>query len=63
MEATLANWSEQQLLGVPEGAPIFLAERITYTDDDVVIEYGKSSYRGDRYRYDVKLIGDQLDGP
>jgi len=61
MEATLSNWDEQQLLGVPEGAPILLSERTTYTDHDVVIEYGKSSYRGDRYRYDIKLIGEHVD--
>lgn len=62
LEAALANQEEQRLLGIPEGAPILLSERTTYTDGDVIIEYGKSSYRGDRYGYDVKLIGDQVNG-
>ncbi|HLF28899.1 MAG TPA: GntR family transcriptional regulator [Anaerolineae bacterium] len=60
MEAALANWQEQQLLLIPEGAPILLSERTLYTDGDVVLEYGKSSYRGDRYRYEIDLIGDRL---
>lgn len=58
LEATLANWHEQQLLGIPEGTPILLGERTLYTDDDVVLEYSKSSFRGDRYRYNIQLIGD-----
>jgi GntR family transcriptional regulator len=61
MEATLANWHEHELLLIPEGAPILLSERTVYTDDNAVIEYGKSSFRGDRYKYDVQLIGDQSD--
>ncbi len=63
LEAALANRDEQRLLGIPEGTPILLSERTTYTDGAVIIEYGKSSYRGDCYRYDVKLIGDPLNEP
>ena len=58
LEATLANWHEQQLLGIPDGAPILLGERTLYTDDDAILEYSKTSFRGDRYRYDIQLIGD-----
>ncbi len=58
LEAAPANWHEQQLLAIPEGAPILLGERTLYTDDDVILEYSKSSFRGDRYRYDIQLIGD-----
>jgi GntR family transcriptional regulator len=61
MEATLSNWEEQRLLGLPDGAPILLAERTTYTVNDVIIEYSKASYRADRYRYEIQLIGDQPD--
>jgi GntR family transcriptional regulator len=59
MEATLANWHEQQLLEIPEGVPILLGERTVYTDDDTIVEYSKASYRGDRYRYEVEIMGDQ----
>ena len=58
MEAVPSNWREQQLLHIPEGAPVFLAERIVLTEAERVIEYSKSSFRGDRYRYEVQLIGD-----
>lgn len=33
----------------------FLTERITYTDDDLPIEYVKSYYRGDHMRFSVEL--------
>ncbi|MGH8629661.1 MAG: GntR family transcriptional regulator [Burkholderiales bacterium] len=58
LEAALANWHEQQLLGIPEGTPILVGERTLYTDNDVILEYSKSSFRGDRYRYDIQLVGD-----
>jgi GntR family transcriptional regulator len=58
MEAVPSNWREQQLLHIPEGAPVFLAERVVLTDTERVIEYSKASFRGDRYRYEVQLIGD-----
>lgn len=61
LEATLSNWEEQRLFGIPDGSPILLGERTTYTDNDVIIEYSKASYRGDRYRYELQLIGDQPD--
>ena len=61
MEATLSNWNEQQLLQLPEGAPILLGERTVYTDGDTIVEYSKASYRGDRYRYEIQLIGEQPD--
>lgn len=61
LEATLSNWREQQLLLVPEGAPILLGERTLYLDGDVIIEYSKASYRADRYRYDIELVGDYSD--
>lgn len=61
MEAVPSNWREQQLLEMPAGAPVFLSERTVRTDGDVIIEYSKGSYRGDRYRYEVRLLGDQQD--
>ena len=61
MEATLSNWDEQQLLQLAEGAPILLGERTVYTDNDVVVEFGKASYRADRYRYEVTLLGEPPD--
>jgi GntR family transcriptional regulator len=56
LEATLATEEESELLTVPAGSPALLIERITYTDRDEPIEYVKSLYRGDRYRFSAMLF-------
>jgi GntR family transcriptional regulator len=58
VEAALCNWDEQRLFGISEGAPVLIGERTVFTDDDIVIEYSKSSHRADQYRYEIQLIGD-----
>jgi GntR family transcriptional regulator len=51
LEATGANDYEARLLGVPIGSPIVLVRGVTYLADDRPIEYFKSIYRGDRYKF------------
>ena len=38
------------------GSPALLIERTTYTEEDRPIEYVKSLYRGDRYRFSAMLF-------
>jgi len=55
VEATLASAHEARLLGVKKGSPLLLHERITYSLDRRPIEFVKTLYRADRYKYLVYL--------
>ena len=44
---------ESQLLEVTPGSPLLLVESITYSVDDVPVEYSRMVSRGDRYKYTV----------
>lgn len=55
LEATLASYREAELLQVNKGAPMLLLERITLDEKQTVIEFVKSLYRGDRYKFSVQL--------
>ena len=56
LEATVVRETESELLTVPVGSPALLIERTTYTEGDRPIEYVKSLYRGDRYRFTAMLF-------
>ena len=51
MEASLAHSSELELLRLSAPAAILRIERLTFTDQDVLVEYVTSAYRGDRYKF------------
>lgn len=55
LEATTADRYLADLLEVNEGAPLLLIERTSFTPGGQPIEYVRSYYRGDRYRYHVRL--------
>ncbi|MFZ4451392.1 GntR family transcriptional regulator [Salibacterium aidingense] len=54
-EASLANTEEAGRLDINEGDPILLIQRITYLEDGTPLEYVKSAYRGDRYKFTIKM--------
>ncbi len=56
LEATVVWETESELLTVPVGYPALLIERTTYTEGGRPIEYVKSLYRGDRYRFTAMLF-------
>jgi GntR family transcriptional regulator len=56
LEATVVWETESELLTVPAGYPALLIERTTYTEGGTPIEYVKSLYRGDRYRFTATLF-------
>jgi GntR family transcriptional regulator len=56
LEATVVRETESELLTVPVGSPALLIERTTYTEGDRPVEYVKSLYRGDRYRFTATLF-------
>jgi len=56
LEATVVRQTESELLTVPAGSPVLLIDRTTCTNGGRPIEYVKSLYRGDRYRFTVMLL-------
>lgn len=55
LEAVAANAYEAEILHVREGAPLLMLERVSRDDQDQPVEYVKSLYRGDRYRFTTEL--------
>jgi GntR family transcriptional regulator len=50
IEPTVTNEDESEALGVPLHSPAFLFERVTHAENNEVVEFVHSIYRGDRYR-------------
>lgn len=55
LEVTLASAEEAMLLEIPEGSPLLLNERTLYSQNRQAVEYVKILYRGDRYKYTLRL--------
>jgi GntR family transcriptional regulator len=51
LEATVANDYERDLFGIEPGTPMILLEGITSTDQNRPVEYFKTIYRGDRFKF------------
>lgn len=56
LEAVPANAYEAEMLHVREGTPLLLLERISRDSQERPIEFVRSLYRGDRYRFTTELI-------
>jgi len=55
LEVTLASAEEAALLEIPEGSPLLLNERTLWSQNRKAVEFVKILYRGDRYKYTVRL--------
>ena len=55
IEPTVTNEEESSALGVPLHSPAFLFERTTRAENDEIVEFVHSIYRGDRYRLVTEL--------
>jgi GntR family transcriptional regulator len=51
LEAALAGPRDITLLQLVPPAAVLVMERITFTDQDILIEHVQSTYRGDRYKF------------
>ncbi len=51
LEALAAEKKEADLLGILPGTPVFLRERLTYTEQGEPFEFVRSFYRADRYKF------------
>jgi DNA-binding GntR family transcriptional regulator len=45
------------MLQIDEGTPVLRCARIVYSPENVVLEHSVGIYRGDRYKYRVRLEG------
>jgi len=54
-EPILLTADEASLLDQRRGEPALRVERVAFDQDDLPIEYCRSTVRGDRYRYSVEL--------
>lgn len=59
LEVTLATLEEAELLKIPTGSPLLLNERVLWSQDRKAIEFVSILYRGDRYKYLVRLTRNQ----
>jgi GntR family transcriptional regulator len=55
IEASFASKEVAEQLGIPSGSPILFVERIMYSKKRRPVELVQSSYRGDLYKYIVRL--------
>jgi GntR family transcriptional regulator len=55
MEASLANPRELELLKMTPPASVLRIERLTYNQQDILLEYVTSAYRGDLYKFHLTL--------
>lgn len=55
LEVTLATREEAVLLNIAEGSPLLLNERTLWSQDRKAIEFVRILYRGDKYKYFVRL--------
>ena len=55
LEVTLATREEAELLNIKEGSPLLLNERTLWSQDRKAIEFVRILYRGDRYKYYMRL--------
>ncbi|MCS7464236.1 GntR family transcriptional regulator [Paenibacillus doosanensis] len=53
LELARAMTKEAKLLSVKTGAPLFLMTAVVYSEDHQVMEYVKTLFRGDRFRFQV----------
>jgi len=51
----MATGEEAPLLGVPEGAPVFVIDRTSYDQAGNPVEYLHALWRGDRYDLQIRL--------
>ncbi|HEY60089.1 MAG TPA: GntR family transcriptional regulator [Anaerolineae bacterium] len=55
MQVSMPTEEEKGILDLDEGIPVMLIERIAFLSDGKPIEYAKSTYRGDKYHFNMIL--------
>ena len=64
VETALADPVEASLLGVDTGLPMLLVHRTGWTEDEQIVEWTRSVFRGDRFRFVARhRLGEHLPVP
>lgn len=61
IEASFSDQEVSDKLEIQSGSPILFVERIMYDNNKMPIEFVQSSYRGDLYKYVVRMKMDKKD--
>lgn len=56
IQATVLSEEEAQALDVPPYSPSLLIERLSVSASGEIVEYAKSLYRADRYRFEIQVL-------
>jgi GntR family transcriptional regulator len=62
LEPFAARSYEAEALGVEEGAPLMLVERVAYAADGTAVEFARDIHRGDAARFVIRVVPDELLG-
>jgi GntR family transcriptional regulator len=60
LEPMAARSYEADALGVEEGSPLMLVERVAYAADGTAVEFARDCHRGDRARFVIRVVPDEL---
>jgi GntR family transcriptional regulator len=60
LEPVAARSYEAERLEVDEGCPLMLVERTAYAADGTAVEYAHDRHRGDRARFIIRVVPDEL---
>lgn len=55
IESSIANQIEAKFLKIKKGSPIMLIQQTTFLQDETPVEFVKSSYRADRYKFIIQM--------
>jgi len=55
IEAAPADKYQSDLLEIESGFPMIVLERLTFTEEDIPLEFVEIYYRFDKYKYNIKL--------
>ena len=56
IQATVLSEEEADLLGVAPFSPSLVVERLSHGSSGELVEYAKSLYRADRYRFEINVL-------
>ncbi len=60
LEAVAARAYEVDALGVEEGTPLMLVERVTFAADGTPVEFTRDRHRGDRSHFVIHVVPDDV---
>lgn len=60
LEPVAARSHEADALGIAEGSPLMLVERVAYAADGTPVEFARDRHRGDRARFELRVAPHEM---